>query len=76
MKDARGLGGLVIDVRSNRGGNDPYGILVAERLTDRPYVAYVKRARNDAQDPEGWSAPQPSTVRASRRPASSVKSSS
>lgn len=68
LKDARALPGLVIDVRINRGGNDAYGIQVAGRLTDKPYVAFVKRARNDAQDPESWTAPQPSTVHATARP--------
>jgi C-terminal processing protease CtpA/Prc len=68
MEDARGVKGLIIDLRINRGGADPYGIQVAGRLTDEPYVAFVKRARNDAQDPESWTVPQPSTVRVSAGP--------
>lgn len=68
LRDARGLRGLVIDVRLNDGGADPYGVQVAGRLTDREYVAFVKRARNDAQNPERWTAPQPTRVRAGERP--------
>src|SRR5581483_1703245 len=68
LQDAQGLRGLVIDVRINGGGADPYGVQIAGRLTDRAYVAFVKRARNDAQRPESWTAPQPSTVRVSDRP--------
>ncbi|HXB57538.1 MAG TPA: S41 family peptidase [Vicinamibacteria bacterium] len=68
LEDARGVKGLIVDVRLNRGGADPYGLQVAGRLTDEPYVAFVKRARNDAQDAERWTAPQPSTVRVSGGP--------
>ncbi|HJQ25398.1 MAG TPA: S41 family peptidase [Blastocatellia bacterium] len=68
MKDAEGLRGLVIDVRINGGGADPYGVQIAGRLTDRAYTAFIKRARNDAQNPERWTAPQPSTARPSDRP--------
>lgn len=68
LQDARGLRGLVIDVRINGGGADPYGVQIAGRLTNRAYVAFVKRARNHAQNPESWTAPQPSIVRVSDRP--------
>ena len=68
MKDAQQLVGLVIDVRLNGGGSDPYGVQVACRLTDKRYGAFVKRARNDPDDPDRWTAPQPTTVRASDRP--------
>ncbi|HKQ04732.1 MAG TPA: S41 family peptidase [Blastocatellia bacterium] len=68
MKDVQGLRGLVIDVRINGGGADPYGVQIAGRLTDKAYVAFVKRARNDAQNPESWTPPQPSTARPSDRP--------
>ncbi|HMG33239.1 MAG TPA: S41 family peptidase [Blastocatellia bacterium] len=68
MQDAQGLKGLVIDVRINGGGADPYGIQIASRLTSKAYVGFVKRARNDAQNPESWTAPQPSLVRVSDRP--------
>jgi C-terminal processing protease CtpA/Prc len=43
--------GLVIDVRFNTGGDDALGLQVAGRLTDTPYTAYAKQARNDPADP-------------------------
>lgn len=46
-----GLRGLVLDLRINGGGSDALALQVAERLTDRAYVAYAKRARNDPTDP-------------------------
>ena len=39
--------GLVIDVRLNHGGDDPLGIEIASRLTDKRYLAYAKIARNN-----------------------------
>lgn len=68
MRDAEGLRGLVIDVRLNGGGADPYGVQIAGRLTDKVYTAFIKRARNDAQNPGSWTAPQPATVRVSEHP--------
>jgi len=68
MQDAASLRGLVIDVRINGGGADPYGVQIAGRLTDKAYTAFIKRARNDAQNPESWTPPQPSTARPSARP--------
>ncbi|MFJ1862330.1 S41 family peptidase [Streptomyces anulatus] len=50
---------LIIDLRINGGGSDALGIHIAERLTDSPYVAYSKRARNDPADPSGHTRPQP-----------------
>ncbi|SOD62941.1 Tricorn protease C1 domain-containing protein [Streptomyces zhaozhouensis] len=47
------LRGLVLDLRFNGGGSDRLGLHVASRLTDRPYVAYTKHARNDPDDPAG-----------------------
>ncbi|MCX3285614.1 S41 family peptidase [Streptomyces sp. NEAU-H22] len=47
----RRLKGLIIDLRINGGGSDALGIHIAERLTDTPYVAYAKRARNHPTDP-------------------------
>jgi C-terminal processing protease CtpA/Prc len=41
----------VLDLRINGGGSDALALQVAERLTDRAYVAYAKRARNDPTDP-------------------------
>jgi hypothetical protein len=68
LADVHDLPALVIDVRFNRGGDDPYGLQIAERLTDQPYVAFVKRARNDPQDPGRWTAPQTSTVQIGKGP--------
>jgi hypothetical protein len=68
LSDARAWPALVIDVRINRGGADPYGVQIAGRLTDRPYVAFVKRARNDPQDPDHWTDPQTSTVQVGKGP--------
>ncbi len=43
------LKGLVIDVRLNHGGDDPLGIEIASRLTDKRYLAYFKVARNSTE---------------------------
>lgn len=43
------LKGLVIDVRLNHGGDDPLGIEIASRLTDKRYLAYFKVARNNTE---------------------------
>lgn len=53
-----GLRMLVIDVRNNPGGADALGIEIAGRLTDRPYLAYTKAARNDPNDPAKHARPQ------------------
>lgn len=53
-----GLRMLVIDVRNNPGGEDALGITIAGRLTDRPYLAYTKAARNDPGDPSKHARPQ------------------
>lgn len=57
-----GLRGLVLDLRINGGGSDALALQVAERLTDRAYVAYAKRARNDPTDPGRHTRPQPVRV--------------
>jgi hypothetical protein len=62
-----GWKGLVIDVRLNNGGADPYGLAIARRLTAKSYTAYVKQARSDPLDPTKWSEPQPSVVQPSNR---------
>ncbi|GHI01987.1 protease [Streptomyces cellostaticus] len=56
------LKGLVIDLRINGGGSDALGIRIAERLTDTPYLAYSKRARNDPADPARHTRPEPVRV--------------
>jgi len=66
--NARTWKGLVIDVRLNGGGADPYGIAIARRLTATPYTAYTKQARSDPADATRWTAEQPSAVQPSPRP--------
>ncbi len=62
------LTGLVIDVRINFGGADPYGLALAARLAGSEYLAYSKEARIDPADRTKWTPGQPSTVRPSSRP--------
>lgn len=62
------LKGLVIDVRINFGGADPYGLALASRLASADYVAYSKEARIDPVDHTKWTPGQPSLVRPSGRP--------
>src|SRR6185436_10316822 len=64
----RTLGALVIDVRINSGGADPYGLAIAARLASREYLAYTKEARADPIDRNKWTAGDPSLVRPSARP--------
>lgn len=59
---------LVIDVRINFGGTDPYGLAIASRLATRPYVAYTKVARIDPVHRNKWSPGDKSEVRPSSRP--------
>lgn len=42
--------GLIVDIRVNAGGMDTLGLAIAGRLTDRPYTAFGKQARNDPRD--------------------------
>ncbi|MFE4976760.1 S41 family peptidase [Kitasatospora sp. NPDC056651] len=65
LADPDHLAGLVIDVRLNGGGSDALGLHIAARLTDRPYLAYRKVARNDPADPTKFTRPEPITVRPS-----------
>ncbi|UKY49354.1 S41 family peptidase [Streptomyces inhibens] len=62
------LRGLIIDVRLNGGGADALGLRIASRLTDHPYLAYSKRARNNPQEPGKFTTPQPIQVRPHRGP--------
>ena len=66
--NTQGWKGLVIDVRINGGGADPYGLAIARRLTATPYTAYVKQARSDPADATKWTEAQPSVVQPSTRP--------
>jgi len=62
------LKALVIDVRINFGGEDPYGLAIASRLATHPYIAYTKVARADPIDRNKWTPGDPSEVRPSARP--------
>jgi Peptidase family S41/Tricorn protease C1 domain len=64
----RALGALVIDLRINGGGADPYGLAIASRLATREYLAYTKEARADPIDRNKWTPGDPSLVRPSGRP--------
>ncbi|MEU7511856.1 S41 family peptidase [Streptomyces sp. NPDC042898] len=64
----RHLKGLVIDLRINGGGSDAMGLHIAGRLTDTPYLAYSKRARNDPTDPTRHTRPQPLYVTPAQGP--------
>ncbi|MFI1916145.1 S41 family peptidase [Nocardia sp. NPDC020380] len=56
------LTGLIIDTRIDGGGDDPLGLAIAARLTDRPFFAYAKETRNNPLDPADFTSPQPITV--------------
>ncbi|ALM39808.1 S41 family peptidase [Streptomyces sp. FR-008] len=62
------LKGLVIDLRINGGGSDALGIHIAGHLTDTPYRAYSRRARNHSADPTRHTRPQPVYVTPAQGP--------
>ena len=62
------LRGLIVDVRLNGGGADPYGLAIASRLATSEYLAYAKQARAEPLNPSAWTPEQPSVVRPSTRP--------
>jgi hypothetical protein len=64
----RALARLVIDVRINGGGADPYGLAIASRLATGEYLAYTKEARADPTDRNKWTPGDPSVVRPGSRP--------
>jgi hypothetical protein len=64
----RALKALLIDVRINSGGADPYGLAIASRLATSEYLAYTKEARADPIDRNKWTPGDPSLVRPSARP--------
>jgi hypothetical protein len=64
----RGLRALVIDVRINFGGADPYGLSIASRLATSEYLAYTKQARSDPVDHDKWTPGDASKVRPSSQP--------
>jgi hypothetical protein len=62
------LHALVIDVRINFGGYDPYGLVIASRLATGEYLAYTKQARSDSADRDKWTPGDASIVQPSARP--------
>jgi hypothetical protein len=60
--------GLVIDVRLNGGGNDPWGVAIASRLTAQPYLAFAKQARADIHDASRWTSRQDTRATPGPRP--------
>jgi hypothetical protein len=68
FRKASKLNGLVIDVRLNKGGDDPLGLEIASRLTKGRYLAYSKVARNNLEGTLHFTAPQGSWVLPSTHP--------
>jgi hypothetical protein len=62
------LKALVIDVRINFGGADPYGLAIASRLATKEYLAYTKEARADPADRSKWTPGDRNMVTPSSRP--------
>ena len=59
---------MVIDVRVNPGGSDPFGLAIASRLATNEYLAYTKVARSHPTDRKKWTARDESRVKPSTRP--------
>jgi len=68
FEDAGRLSGLVVDVRLNKGGDDPLGIEIASRLTDHKYLAYSKVTRNNLTGTLYFTDPQEVSVVPAKRP--------
>jgi len=68
FKGAGQMNGLIIDVRVNTGGADPYCLAIASRLTHAKYLAYSKVTRDSLSGPLHFTAPQPAWVDVSTRP--------
>jgi C-terminal processing protease CtpA/Prc len=68
FKDAKQMEGLIIDVRLNAGGADPYCLAIASRLTGEKYLAFSKVVRNNLSGPLRFTEPQPAWVDVSTRP--------
>ena len=62
FKAATDMKGLVIDVRLNTGGEDPWGVAIASRLTTARYLAYSKVIRDNLNGPLRFTKPQPAWV--------------
>jgi len=68
FKGAKQMNGLVIDVRINPGGADPFCLAVASRLTGAKYLADSKVTRDNLSGPLRFTAPQQVWVDVSTRP--------
>jgi hypothetical protein len=66
--EAKQMNGLIIDVRVNIGGADPFCLAIAARLTDVNYLAYSKVTRSSRNGPLRFTEPQPVWVARSPRP--------
>jgi peptidase S41-like protein/tricorn protease-like protein len=64
----RDVKGLVIDVRSNSGGEDAFVLELASRLTDRRYLAFGKRVRITSEKKVRFTSRHPIFVEPSRGP--------
>jgi hypothetical protein len=62
------LKGLIIDVRSNGGGEDPFVLELASRLTARRYLAFSKQAKITSTKKLRFTAPDPVFVQPSDGP--------
>jgi hypothetical protein len=68
LAGAANLRGLILDLRINGGGSDQLALDVASRLTNKPFFAYFKRARNNPADATAFTKPQPLFVQPSQGP--------
>lgn len=62
------MSGLVIDLRTNGGGSDLFGLALARRLASSSHVAYEVRARIDPADASAFGSTETIMVEPSRRP--------
>ena len=68
FRDAAAMRGLILDVRTNIGGADPFCLAIASRLTSTRYLAYSKVVRTNLNGPLRLSAPLAIWVEPSSRP--------
>ena len=68
FKDAKGMRGLIIDVRVNTGGADPLCLAIASRLSDARYLAYSKVTRSNPSGPLRFTEAQQIWVEPAARP--------
>lgn len=62
------MNGLVVDLRTNGGGSDLFGLALARRLASQSHVAYEVRARVNPSDPGEFSPTETVMVQPSGRP--------